>query len=62
MAKAERKAAEEESGAETPEPVIMVDEFGNVVEVIPEVDPNAETDADTDSPVEDDTSEEPDPV
>lgn len=46
QAKAERKAALE-AGEEIPEPVIMVDEFGNVVEVLPETEGEAETDADS---------------
>jgi len=41
LAKAERKAAIE-AGLEVPEPVIVIDEFGNAVEVLPEVDPDAE--------------------
>jgi hypothetical protein len=35
LAKAERKAAQE-AGEDLPEPVVKVDEFGNVVEVYPE--------------------------
>jgi len=45
QAKAERKAAIE-AGEIPAEPVITIDEFGNVVEVLPEV---AATDADTDA-------------
>lgn len=41
LAKAERKAAEE-AGEEIPEPVIVIDEFGNAVEVIPETDEEPE--------------------
>jgi hypothetical protein len=41
LAKAERKAALE-AGEEIPEPVIVIDEFGNAVEVLPEVDPDEE--------------------
>jgi len=37
LAKAERKAAIE-AGEEIPEPVIVIDEFGNAVEILPEVD------------------------
>lgn len=55
LARAERKAALE-AGEEIPEPVIVIDEFGNVVEVLPE------TDEDEDSPDSDDTSEKPDPA
>jgi S-adenosylmethionine hydrolase len=55
LAKAEKKAALE-AGEEIPEPVIVIDEFGNAVEVVPEADP------DTDSPESDETSEEPDPA
>ena len=47
--KAERKAAIE-AGEEIPEPVVTIDEFGNVTEVLPE------TDAD-----EDEETAEPDP-
>lgn len=35
LAKAERKAARD-AGEEIPEPVVVIDEFGNVVEVEPE--------------------------
>jgi len=41
LAKAERKAAIE-AGEEVPEPVIVIDEFGNAVEVLPEVDEDEE--------------------
>ncbi len=37
LAKAERKAAIE-AGEEVPEPVIVIDEFGNAVEILPEID------------------------
>ncbi len=50
LAKAERKAAIE-AGEEVPEPVIVIDEFGNAVEVLPEVD---ETEAEEED--EDETS------
>ncbi len=55
LLKAERKAALE-AGEEIPEPVVVIDEFGNVVEVEPE------TGTDKDSPESDDASEEPDPA
>ena len=55
QAKAERKAAEE-AGEVIPEPVVMIDEFGNAVEVVPEADTG------TDSLDENDASEEPDPA
>lgn len=55
LAKAERKAALE-AGEEIPEPVIVIDEFGNAVEVLPEVEAEAESED------EDENSEEPDPV
>jgi len=41
LAKAERKAAIE-AGEEVAEPVIVIDEFGNAVEVLPEVDEDQE--------------------
>jgi S-adenosylmethionine hydrolase len=41
LAKAERKAAIE-AGEAIPEPVIVIDEFGNAVEVIPEVEESSE--------------------
>lgn len=45
LAKAERKAAIE-AGEEVPEPVITIDEFGNVVEILPETeDETDETEA-----------------
>jgi len=53
--KAERKAAIE-AGEELPEPVITVDEFGNVTEIMPEID------TDDDDQDEEDTSEEPNPA
>ena len=46
-AKAERKAAIE-AGEIPPEPVITIDEFGNVIEVLPEVAENTD-DADADT-------------
>ncbi len=55
QAKADRKAAIE-AGEEIPEPVITIDEFGNVVEVLPEVDP------DTEAVNEADEETEPDPT
>ena len=55
LAKAERKAAVE-AGEEVPEPVIAIDEFGNVVEIMPETDTVPE------SQNENDASEESDPV
>ena len=58
-AKAERKAAEE-AGEEIPEPVIIIDEFGNAVEVVPEVVPDA--DSAPNSVESNDTSEVPDPA
>ena len=57
QAKADRKAAEE-AGDAIPEPVIVIDEYGNAVEVVPEVDPDDETDSEE----EDDDSEETDPA
>lgn len=49
LAKAERKAAIE-AGEEVPEPVIVIDEFGNAVEVVPEVDEDdQDTEEETDS-------------
>ena len=44
QAKAERKAAIE--AGEIPEPVVMVDEFGNVVEVTPEETPEEHPESD----------------
>ena len=55
LAKAERKAAQE-AGEEVPEPVIEVDEFGNVIEVFPETEDDAE------SPETSEDSDEPDPT
>ncbi len=55
LAKAERKAAME-AGEEVPEPVVTIDEFGNVTEIVPEAD------TDADSPESDDAPEEPDPA
>jgi S-adenosylmethionine hydrolase len=37
QAKADRKAAIE-AGEEIPEPVVTVDEFGNVIEILPETE------------------------
>ncbi|MBU8872015.1 MAG: hypothetical protein KOO60_14200 [Gemmatimonadales bacterium] len=51
QAKADRKAALE-AGEEPPEPVVTVDEFGNVTEVMPEVVPEAESDTETDTETE----------
>lgn len=53
LAKAERKAALE-AGEEIPEPVIVIDEFGNAVEVLPEVDPEAELEDEADESEETD--------
>jgi len=55
LAKAERKAAEE-AGELIPEPVVTIDEFGNVVETYPEVDSDSEDDD------ADDDAEETDPT
>jgi S-adenosylmethionine hydrolase len=55
LAKAERKAALE-AGEEIPEPVIVIDKFGNAIEVVPE------TDEDEDTTESDDTSEKTDPA
>ena len=41
QAKADRKAAIE-AGELVPEPVIVIDEFGNAVEVLPEIDEDLE--------------------
>ena len=57
QAKAEKKAALE-AGEVPPEPVIIIDEYGNAVEVVPEVEPGTDS-SDED---EDDDSEEPDPA
>ena len=57
LAKAERKAALE-AGEEIPEAVIVIDEFGNAVEVLPEADPDAEIEDED----ENDDSAEPDLV
>lgn len=54
QAKAERKAAVE--AGELPEPVITVDEFGNVTEVYPEVE------TEDDDQDEEDTAKESDPA
>ena len=59
LAKAERKAALE-AGEEIPEPVIVIDEFGNAVEVLPEVDEDEYEDEE--STESDDTSEKTDPA
>jgi S-adenosylmethionine hydrolase len=53
--KAEKKAALE-AGETLPEPIITIDEFGNVVETMPEVEPG------TDTSNEGATTEEPDPA
>ncbi len=45
QAKADRKAAIE-AGEIPPEPVITIDEFGNVVEILPEVAKTPEAEAD----------------
>jgi S-adenosylmethionine hydrolase len=55
LAKAERKAALEE-GKEIPEPVVVIDEFGNAVEVV------TESEEDEDSPESNDASEETSPA
>jgi S-adenosylmethionine hydrolase len=55
LAKAERKAALE-AGEEIPEPVIVIDKFGNAIEVVPE------TDEDEDTTESVDTSEKTDPA
>ena len=46
-AKAEKKALRE-AGVEIPEPVVVIDEFGNAVEVLPEVDEQDDDDDDGD--------------
>ena len=56
QAKADRKAAIE-AGEIPPEPVITIDEFGNVVEILPEVDEAAEDDTDDDDDDDDDENE-----
>jgi len=65
LARAERKAAIE-AGEEIPEPVIVIDEFGNAVEVLPEVDEDEYEDEEEDEEEEttesDDTSEKTDPA
>ncbi len=53
LAKAERKAALA-AGEEVPEPVITIDEFGNVVEVMPEVEADAGSTESDESPAETD--------
>ena len=57
LAKAERKAAIA-AGEEVVEPIITVDEFGNVTETWPEVEESEEED----DQEEEDTSEEPSPA
>ena len=57
QAKAERKAALE-AGQEIPEPVIVIDEFGNAVEVLPEAGPEDEIEDEDET----DESEKPDLV
>lgn len=47
QAKAERKAAIE-AGEIVPEPVIVIDEWGNAVEVVPEDDEDDDVDEDDD--------------
>ncbi len=59
LARAERKAAIE-AGEEIPEPVIVIDKFGNAVEVLPEVD--EDEDEDEEITESDDTSEKTDPA
>ena len=49
QAKAERKAAEE-AGVVFAEPVVMIDEFGNVVEVMPEEADDGDSDDDDSEP------------
>ena len=49
LAKAERKAAIE-AGEEVPEPVIVIDEYGNAVEVLPEIDEDEEFDDEEENP------------
>ncbi len=44
LAKAERKA-NLEAGIEVPEPVIVIDEFGNAVEILPEVESTEDDDS-----------------
>ncbi len=61
LAKAERKAALE-AGEEIPEPVVVIDEFGNAVEVLPEVDEDEYEDEDEETQESDDTSEKTDPA
>ncbi len=58
QAKVDRKAAIE-AGEEPPEPVVTVDEFGNVTEVMPEVVPEAELEDEPEAELE---SEEQDPA
>ncbi len=63
LAKADRKAAIE-AGEEPLEPIITVDEFGNVTEVMPEVvaAPESEVDPDADEAADSGQAEEPDPA
>ena len=56
LAKAEKKASLA-AGEDIPEPVITLDEFGNVVEILPETDEDEDQDED-----EDDDSEDSDPA
>jgi hypothetical protein len=51
-AKAEKKALRE-AGVEIPEPVVVIDEYGNAVEVLPEVDEQDDDDDDDDDDEED---------
>ena len=53
LAKAERKAAIE-AGEEIAEPVITIDEFGNVTEILPEVAEDADDSDDDDTDAETD--------
>ena len=55
QAKVDRKAAIE-AGEQVSEPVVMIDEFGNAVEIVPE------SDSEPDPLDENDAPEEPDPA
>ncbi len=59
LAKAERKAAIA-AGEVVPEPIISIDEFGNVVETIPE--PDTETTDEADESAEPSSVEDSDPA
>lgn len=61
QAKADRKAALAE-GEEVPEPVITLDEFGNVVEILPEVEEDSEDEFEDDDEGDDDSPKEPGPA